>query len=529
MTNYLQQVIDTPTPQTEPLDDRMTANNAGGYAYPVTDAVRMHRFLIIGSEDGSYYQKERKLTLDNVQAVRRHIDLAGREAVEQIVSIARDRRAPRVSPTLFCLAIAASADNADTRTAALDALPQVANTASYLEEFTGYVDSMRRWGRGLRRAVTNWYTSRDAAAVAFQAVKYRTRAGWSHRDLLCKAHPSAEKDSDMWHVFEWIVNSTVPPEREALRIIHSFLGAQDETNPKRLAELITRDELPREAVPVAMLQHDEVWAALGEQMPPLAFVRNLPALTAHNAIRPMEAGWALDRINRMRTGDDGRPAPVHPMNLLIATLVYQMGHSVDGKSRWTPVPQITAALNEAFDRSFSAAPQTGQRVYLAVDVSGSMDWHTLGKINGLTSRMAAAAVTMAIARREPNHFIAAFSHQMEQFNVTARDSLKDVMERTSHMPAGGTDMSLPMLHAMEANIPVDCFIIATDGETWAGKMHPAEALRKYRQKMGIPAKAVQLAFIANEFSVMDPDDAGTLDIPGFDAAIPAILHDFMTS
>ena len=136
---------------------------------------------------------------------------------------------------------------------------------------------------------------------------------------------------------------------------------------------------------------------------------------------------------------------------------------------------------------------------------------------------------MAIARREPNHFTAAFSNQMEEFNVTARDSLQDVMNRIGRMRAGATDMSLPMLHAMEQRIPVDCFVIATDGETYAGQVHPAEALRQYRQKTGIAAKAVQLAFVANHHSIMDPDDAGTLDIPGFDAAIPAILHDFLLS
>ena len=529
MSTYLQKTISAPVPQTEPLDDRMVPNNAGGYSYPVTDEVRMHRFLIMGSEDGSYYQKERELTLDNIAATKRHIAAAGPEAVRHIVDVAQARRAPRVSPTLFCLAAAASADAVETRQAAREALPQVAATASHLEEFTSYVDSMRRWGRSLRNAVSNWYTSRDAAAVAFQAVKYRTRNNWSHRDLLCKAHPSAEKDSDLWHVFEWIVNGTTPPDREALRIIHTFLRAQNETDPAAIADLIRHENLPREAVPLTMLQNDEVWAALGHEMPPLAFVRNLPALTAHNAIRPMEAAWAVERINRMRSGENGRPAPVHPMNLLIAMMVYRMGKSIDGKSRWTPVPQVSAALDDAFERSFSAAPQTGKRVYLAVDVSGSMDNNTLGKISGLKARMAAAAVTMAVARREPNHFIAAFSSSMEEFHVTAQDSLRDVMTRTAAIPMGGTDMALPMLHAMEENIPVDCFVIATDGETWAGQMHPAEALRRYREKTGIAAKAVQLAFVANDHSIMDPEDAGTLDIPGFDAAIPAILHDFMVS
>ena len=257
MSTYLNRVIDTPAPQTEPLDDRMVPNNAGGYSYPITDALRMHRFLILGSEDGSYYQKERHLTLDNIRATKRHIEAAGPEAVQHIVTVSQESRAPRISPALFCLAAAASADNPETRKAALQALPQVAATGSHLEEFTTYVDSMRRWGRSLRGAICTWYTSKDAAQVAFQAVKYRTRSGWSHRDLLRKAHPEVERGSDLWHIFEWITQHTVPPERESLRIIHSFLKAQEEQDPARLAELITNDRLPREAVPPAMLQHDQ--------------------------------------------------------------------------------------------------------------------------------------------------------------------------------------------------------------------------------------------------------------------------------
>ena len=91
MTTYLQKAIDTPAPQSEPLDERMIANNAGGYAYPVDDRVRTHRFLIIGSEDGSYYQKERELTMENAQAVKRHVRDAGPAAVEHIVEVATQR------------------------------------------------------------------------------------------------------------------------------------------------------------------------------------------------------------------------------------------------------------------------------------------------------------------------------------------------------------------------------------------------------------------------------------------------------
>ena len=531
MTTYLNRHLDTPTPQSEPLDDRQVLNDAGGYVYPVDDGVRMHRFLVMGSENGSYYTDERTLTKENTAATQRHIAAAGPDAVNHIVDIAKNRRAPRVSQTLFCLALAASADAPDTRAAALDALPTVASTASHLEEFAAYVSSMRGWGRSLRSAIGNWYTQREAEEVAFQAVKYRTRAGWSHRDLLRKAHPNTERNSDLWHVFEWITQGTSPPEREPFQLIHTFLEAQASDDVSRVAQLVTENQLPREAVPTAMLQHDEIWQALGPQMPPLAFVRNLPALTAHNAIRPMEAGWAVERLQQMRshTREDGsvRPAPVHPFNILVAMMVYRMGRSIKGDNTWSPVPQISAALDEAFDQSFSAAPSTEQRVYLAVDTSGSMGSHHLNNINGLTARMAAAAVTMAIARREPNHLMVACSDHMEDLHVMPRDSLQDVMARTQALAFNRTDMAAPIQHAAERRIPVDVFIIATDGQTFAGSVHPKEALRQYRQKMGLPAKAVQLAFVANKYSILDPEDAGAMDLVGFDAALPTLLHDFM--
>ena len=46
---YLNRVIESPVPQSEPLEG-MVANSAGGYAYPVDDFARLRRFLVLGSE-----------------------------------------------------------------------------------------------------------------------------------------------------------------------------------------------------------------------------------------------------------------------------------------------------------------------------------------------------------------------------------------------------------------------------------------------------------------------------------------------
>ena len=73
---------------------------------------------------------------------------------------------------------------------------------------------------------------------------------------------------------------------------------------------------------------------------------------------------------------------------------------------------------------------------------------------------------------------------------------------------------------------MDVFVVITDHDTWCGRIHPYQALQQYRDKMNLPAKLCVIGMQADEFSIADPDDAGSMDIVGFDAAIPQILADF---
>ena len=78
---YLNRILNEPTPQSEPLEG-MVPNSAGGHVYPVDDMTRLRRFLILGSEGGSYYANERKLTLENAAAVKRCITSSENERHE---------------------------------------------------------------------------------------------------------------------------------------------------------------------------------------------------------------------------------------------------------------------------------------------------------------------------------------------------------------------------------------------------------------------------------------------------------------
>ena len=96
----------------------------------------------------------------------------------------------------------------------------------------------------------------------------------------------------------------------------------------------------------------------------------------------------------------------------------------------------------------------------------------------------------------------------------------------SGLPFGGTDCALPMLWALRRTMEIDHFCVFTDNETWAGTIHPHQALEEYRQKTGIPARLSVVGMTPTDFTIADPADPGSLDVAGFDSAVPSLLADF---
>lgn len=71
-------------------------NNAGGYVFKVSDLTRVRRFLILGTDGGTYYVTEQKLTMENMEAL---IDIIkrgkGGMILREIVSISLAGRSPK--------------------------------------------------------------------------------------------------------------------------------------------------------------------------------------------------------------------------------------------------------------------------------------------------------------------------------------------------------------------------------------------------------------------------------------------------
>ena len=168
---------------------------------------------------------------------------------------------------------------------------------------------------------------------------------------------------------------------------------------------------------------------------------------------------------------------------------------------------------------------------LAVDVSGSMTMPISGM--AITAREASAALALVQLATEPDAEAYGFSSAggwykpaLTPLGISPRRRLDDALAAVSSIPMGGTDCALPMLHAIEQGLEVDTFVIYTDNETWYGKVHPHQALRRYRECSGIDARLIVVGMTSTGFSIADPDDPGMLDVVGFDAAVPSLITEF---
>jgi 60 kDa SS-A/Ro ribonucleoprotein len=529
------------TPQVAPIPgSAQVPNSGGGFAWAVDGWARLDRFLVLGTEGGTYYVAERELTVENATAVADCLAEDGPRVVRRVVEISEAGRAPRNDPALFALAMAAGLGDPATRAAALEALPRVARTGTHLLHWLQYAKAFRGWGRGVRRAVGRWYTARPPRELAYQLLKYPQRDGWSHRDALRLAHPRPA-DPEQGALLARAVTGALPadaPDTEAVRLVRAVaeLHADARIEPRRAAEWVRTHRLTREMVPTHLLAHAVVWEALLEAMPLTALVRNLATLTRVGVLAPGSDAVATVAA-RITDAAALKRARVHPVQLLSALRTYAGGRGVRGSGAWQPVGRVVDALDAAFYLAFGAVEPSGRRTMLALDVSGSMMVPVHG-LAGVSCREASAAMALVTAATEPRHFFTAFTaggypsmhpgypSGLSTLSISPRQRLDDVLARTAGLNFGGTDCALPMVEARKHGWEVDVFVVYTDSETWAGSIHPAQALRQYREATGIEAKLVVVAMASNGFTIADPEDAGMLDVVGFDAATPALIADF---
>lgn len=522
--------------QLTPARADQVQNHAGGFVFGLNPFDVLARFLTLGTEGGTYYASERKLTKDACKSLDACLRADHGQTVDMIRAHAH--KVPKMDTVLFAYARACSTGTDAERHYALGFLPEICKIGTHLFTFMEYSKAFRGGGKGLRKALSRWYTDKTPREVAFQVTKYAQRNGWAHSDVLRLAHPVA-KDEDLNFAFKYALGKkhkeslkfrapsrllkTADTAQDYLSVVEAVKGTDQVS---KLVDFVKQYRLPREVLPTQALKSPKVWQALLDaDMPTTALIRNLGNLSSVGLLIEGDREVVQLVCNKLTDPEILRKSHIHPMNMLVALRQYRTGHGDKGSKTWTPVRDVNAALEEGFYKSFGFVKPTGKRIMNALDVSGSMSCPLAGF--GISAMEAATVMCMVNARVEENPEFFGFDQGMRKLPILKTDSLEQAYKKAYIGNGGGTDCSLPALMSLKNRWNYDAFVIYTDNETWAGRVHPYKALAEYRRFINPEARQVVVGMVTSGFTIADPQDQLSLDVVGFGLDTPQAISWFI--
>lgn len=523
LLNYAQTGGITQTPQDRPIigrESEMIPNNAGGWGFSLDKWEKLKRFLILGSEGGTYYVSAQSLTEQNCQNLFSCIQENGKLVVEEAARVNLDNLAPKTDSQIFALAAALAKGDNETKACVRQYFNQVIRTGTHLLHFVAFLDGLGGWGPAKRSIVGNWFLNQNFDNVGYQVLKYQNRDGWTMRDVLRLSHPSPLGDfNKLGSLFNWICKKDCNSEflPEIIQKYECFVKKYNDKLPlnerKYLVLEAIKSGLPREVLPNNMLSYPDIQRVLLEHSPIHALIRNISQVCSENDTLA---------ASLLRNETKLRQSRVHPFALLMAQLVYLRGRGVLSSRHWNVNRTIVEALDDAYDFSFQNWTPTEKKILVGIDISNSMNMSCIG--SPIACSQAALGMAITICRLEPNSECVTFNTEVRGVvNITKRSSLSSINIGSN----GGTDLTAPIRWALRNNTKYDGFCILTDNETWAGSRHPTEVFAQYKRQINPNAKLVCCSMASNDANIVDPRDLSQIGCAGLDANLPSIISSFI--
>jgi len=518
-------------------------NSCGKEVFKVNEWDFLRRFLMLGTEKGTYYMDEKDLTGQHVSSIEKLISIT--ENHSKLVDLITEHidQIYKKDYLIYLMArCCAEKSSPELRKKVYDLLPKVCTIPTNLFMFIEFYELANKdlhkstgWNKLHKTSISKWYNDKDPANLIYLVTKYKHRNKWTNIDVLRLCHakmPNKVPDQIYKYVtkgFEAYMLKTDknPDILNYITAYEKLKTMTDPTSPALAIDLIKEHHFVREHVPTGLLNNADIWNELAQNMPMVAMLRNINKMTGLGVFSKYPE--TLNRlIDRLTSEESIQNSKVHPLQILISLKMYSSGRGMKGDLKWTPISKLTAALNVAFKLAFKNTESTGKRYLLALDVSGSMTGATVCGIDCMMASEVACALAMIFASVEQDCDIMAFSNKFCKLDLDPNDSLENNLRRTYHRNFDSTDCSLPMTWSMQNNKKYDAMIVFTDCETNCNKIAPSQALKQYRKQSGIYCKLIVVGLAANSFTLADPEDPfGMLDVAGFSADTPNIIKNFV--
>ncbi|XP_042227144.1 60 kDa SS-A/Ro ribonucleoprotein-like [Homarus americanus] len=279
------------------------------------------------------------------------------------------------------------------------------------------------WGRGLRRAVNEWYLSWEPRRLALEVTRHFSAYGWTHRDVIRLAHLKLKElplgtQVVLHYVFMGLEKT-----------VQEYTGKDNTSELLELMQVLDKDGHPQEGekswdvdqvinkvnklhemfggltlddVPSQSLKSPEVWSHMLDKLEGESTVASVNRMCKANLLNPSsESSHALpSKLVERLTHSDVTSGCVTPTQVLMALHSYEHptrfvgdaggkiferkpSKGVAGKIPRAPVrtpskkntkvnPQVVDALHTLITASAKSVEKTSRKLGICVDVRGSM-------------------------------------------------------------------------------------------------------------------------------------------------------------
>ncbi len=492
------------------LNQANTTNEAGGSAYSLTDEHILCQYAVTGCFNGTYY-------VDASSHLNTILEVAKKcspELIAKVAVYARKKAYMKDMPAFFVALLLDKDKNLFRKIFHI-----VIDDGKMLRNFAQFVLSRKVCSQhtleaySVRNQIQKWFDDRNVDAIWLASIGNDP----SLADIIRLAHikpNTEEKDALFKYILGYDKEKVAYFEKLPEKVVsyEKFKQTLEGDLPNVSFQLL-------EGLNIG----EKGWTSIAKNA---TWTQTKNKLNNFNRAGVFKNSDMVDLIAQ-KIGDPElvRKSKVFPYQLLIA---YLNTEDVPAKLR--------NALQDAMEVSLENVPTIKGKVYIAVDVSGSMASPATGNRGSVTSKArcvdVAALFAAAILRSNPEAEVIPFNGAPVSVKLNPRDSVMTNANTLAKLCGGGTNCSSVLSKLNRANARGDVVIYVSDNESWMDRhfySHGTGVMNEWQvfKKSNKNAKLICIDITPNKTAQTELR-SDILQVGGFGDSVFDIVSQFTT-
>ncbi|MFT3684083.1 MAG: hypothetical protein QM783_03990 [Phycisphaerales bacterium] len=268
----------------------------------------------------------------------------------------------------------------------------------------------------------------------------------------------------------------------------------------------------------------EQWKQVAERMSWQSLRMGLNTLARRGVLADEKLAKRLAR--KLADAEQVKRSRVLPYQLLVAF-----------NNAGTDVPAVIKdALQDAMETATAAVPMIQGKVWVLVDISGSMHSPITGHRKGSTTAVrcvdVAALVAACFLRANDRSEAVLFSTDVVPLEINRRDSVMTNAVKMASQPGGGTNCSAPLTMLNNRRETGDLIVYVSDNESWVDTNRSSRCTEVVAQwarfKQRNPKAKMVCIDLQPNTTTQATDQHDVMNVGGFSDAVFELIAGFLT-